>query len=88
MKNGALELRPLKLEDERSFMEAVAEFRLEQPPWEFALAFDHFAGFSDYVRAVDGWPRGENQPSGFVPGDFYVGIVDGEVVGRLSSGST
>jgi predicted acetyltransferase len=84
MKNGALELRPLKLEDEWSFMEAVAEFRLEKPRWEFALGFDNFASFSDYVCGLDGWPRGENLPFGFVRGGFYVGVVDGEVVGRLS----
>ena len=77
-------LRPLKLEDERSFMEAVAEFQLEQPPWEFALGFDNFASFSEYVSKLDGWPRGENLPAGFVPGGFYVGVVGGEVVGRLS----
>ena len=84
MERGALELCPLKLEDERSFMEAVAEFRLEHPPWEFALGFDHFTNFSDYVSGLDGWPRGENLPSGFVPSGFYVGVVDGEVIGRVS----
>jgi len=84
MKKGVLELRPPKLEDERSFMEAIAEFQLESPSWEFALGFDNFSGFPDYVRGVDGWPRGENLPSGHVPGGFYVGLVDGEVIGRVS----
>ena len=84
MKKGALELRPLKLEDERSFMEAVAEFQRETPPWEFALGFDNFTSFADYVRGVNGWPQGENLPAGHVPSGFYVGIVDGEVIGRVS----
>jgi predicted acetyltransferase len=84
MNKSTLELRPLELEDERSFMEAVAEFRLERPPWEFALSFDNFASYSEYVSRLDGWSRGENLPSGFVPGGFYVGVVDGEVIGRLS----
>jgi predicted acetyltransferase len=84
MRKNALELRPLKLEDERSFMEAIAEFRLEQSPWKFALGFDQVASFSDYVAMLDGWPRGEHVPSGFVPGSFYVGVVAGEVIGRLS----
>jgi predicted acetyltransferase len=82
--NSRLELRPLKLEDERSFMEAVAEFQLENPPWEFALGFDNFLSFSDYVGKLDGWPRGEKLPSGYVPGVFLVGVVNGEVIGRLS----
>lgn len=84
MKKSALELRPLKLEDERSFMEAVAEFRNEQPPWEFALGFDDVVSFSDYVCRLDRWSRGENLPSGFVPSGFYVGVVCGEVIGRVS----
>jgi predicted acetyltransferase len=84
MKTPVLELRPLRLEDEHSFMEAVEEFRCEQPPWEFALGFDDTVVFSDYVRRLDGWPRGQNLPDGFVLSSFYVGAVDGVIVGRLS----
>jgi predicted acetyltransferase len=72
------------LEDERSFRRAVEEFRQEQPPFEFAMGSDDCVSFSDYVNRLEGWPRGENLPAGFVPGCFYVGIVDREVIGRLS----
>ena len=84
MKQRTLELRPLREEDERSFMEAVTEFRREVPPWDFALGFNDSIGFLEYVRMLEGWPRGECLPSGFVPGGFYVGVVDGVIVGRIS----
>ena len=84
MKTPPLELRLLRLKDEHSFMEAVEEFRREQPPWDFALGFEDAAGFSDYIQRLAGWPQDRNLPEGFVPGSFYVGVVDGVVVGRLS----
>lgn len=84
MKSGTLMLRPLRADDEHSFMEAVAEFRSEAPPWDFALGFDDSISFLEYVRMVDGWPHGKNLPAGFVPGAFYVGVVDGVIVGRVS----
>jgi len=84
MGKGVLQLRPLTRADERSFWEAVDEFRLENTDFEFALGYGDSANFSDYVARVAGWPRGENLPPRFVPGAFYVGVVDGQVVGRLS----
>ena len=84
MIQSKLQLRPLREEDEPSFLEAVAEFNHEPPPWEFALAYDESAGFREYVKRVEAWTRGENLPDGFVPGAFYVGVVDGAVVGRVS----
>lgn len=84
MSGDALELRPLRLEDERSFREALAEIRGEQPPWDFALGFDDAIGFAEYVRRHERWARGEDLPAGFVPGSFYVGVVNGLVVGRVS----
>jgi len=79
-----LQLRPLTLADERSFMEAVEEFRLENTQFEFALGYGDSASFADYVARVESWPRGENLRPRFVPSAFYVGVVDDEVVGRLS----
>ena len=79
-----LELRPLRPTDKDSFMEAVAEFRAEDPPWDFALGYDHANGFLDYVRKNEQWSRGEALPAGHVPATFYVGVVHGVVVGRLS----
>jgi predicted acetyltransferase len=79
-----LQLRPLQPGDENSFLEAVAEFRHEAPAWDFALGFEDSIGFTEYIRKVNGWPRGEGLPSGFVPGLFYVGVVNNVVVGRVS----
>ena len=79
-----LELRQLRADDERSFLEALAEFRSEQPPWDFALGYTQGETFEQYVRKQEDWSRGERLPPGFVPGGFYVGIVEGEVVGRVS----
>lgn len=81
---AGLELRPLRLEDEESFLGALGEFESETPPFDFALGFTRARNFAEYVRQLDGWPQGENLPPGFVPGDFYVGVVAGVVVGRLS----
>jgi predicted acetyltransferase len=79
-----LELRPLRLEDEKSFLEAVAEFRSEQPPWDFALGYEPDETFERYVRKQEDWARGARLPAGFVPAGFFVGVVAGEVVGRVS----
>jgi len=84
VRKSLLQLRSLTLADERSFMEAVEEFSLENTQFEFALGYGDSASFSDYAARVEGWPRGENLPPCFVPGAFYVGVVGGEVVGRLS----
>ncbi|MEK7469931.1 MAG: GNAT family N-acetyltransferase [Planctomycetota bacterium] len=80
----ALMLRELRVEDEASFKEAVAEFRASQPEWGFAFHFDDTADFRNYVRRVNGWPRGEDLPERFVPNTFLVGVLQGKVVGRLS----
>ncbi len=84
MKQSTLILRPLRKEDERSFMDALDEFRRETPAFEFALDFDRADSFLEYVRKLDNWSRGEELPNGYVPAGFYVGVVDGEVVGRVS----
>ncbi len=79
-----LVLRTLGADDEASFMEALSEFRLEQPAWDFALGFDDAQGFFEYRRRLDAISRGEDIPAGFVSASFYVGVVDGVVVGRVS----
>jgi len=79
-----LELRPLRVEDEKSFLDAVTEFRSEQPTWDFALGYKEDETFEQYVRKQEGWSRGEGLPAGYVPSGFYVGVVDGKVVGRVS----
>ncbi len=84
MKIGSLELRTLRCEDEASFKDAVEEFRNETPPWTFAFDFDQSAVFSNYVAKLEGWSRGVSLPENFVPNTFFVGVVDGKIVGRLS----
>ena len=80
----SLDLRPLHLDDERSFMDALAEFRGEMPGFDFALGFERAANFGEYVVLLERWSRGIDLPHGYVPASFYVGIVQGAVVGRLS----
>jgi predicted acetyltransferase len=84
MSAGKLELRMLRPEDERSFSRAVEEFQRETLPWQFAFGFDDALTFSDYVDRLAGHPRGVGVPEGFVPNTFFVGVVDGVIVGRLS----
>lgn len=84
MSAGKLELRMLRPEDERSFRRAVEEFKCETPPWQFAFGFDDAAPFSDYVNRLAGHARGVGVPESFVPNSFFVGVVDGVIVGRLS----
>jgi predicted acetyltransferase len=82
--NSPLQLRPLRLEDERSFAEACEEFRQETPAFDFALDRSRAATFADYVARLQEWSHGVNLPEGYVPASFYVGVVDGVIVGRLS----
>jgi predicted acetyltransferase len=79
----SLKLRPLQEKDEQSFMEAMDEFKRDDP-WDFALGYADSMGFREYVRKNEQWSRGENVPPGFVPADFYVGVVGEVIVGRLS----
>jgi predicted acetyltransferase len=84
MKGTGLELRPLRAEDERSFRSAVKEFADQTPPWQFAFHFDPSGDFSDYVRKLSAWSRGLELAEGFVPNSYYVGVVDGAIIGRVS----
>ena len=84
MKSSQLKLRPLRPEDEASFKNAIAAFRNEIPPFEFAFDFDESIPFAAYVQKLAGWPLGQNLPDNFVPSSFWVGVVDRQIVGRLS----
>jgi predicted acetyltransferase len=84
MNSRDLELRPVRPEDERTFLEAVNEFRTEVPPWDFALGSKEGETFLQYIKRQEAWSRGEDLPPGFVAGGFYVGVVSGRVVGRVS----
>ena len=84
MKLTELELRTLRPEDEPSFRHAIAEFKAAIPPFEFAFDFDESAPFPEYVKKLKGWSLGQGLPDKFVPNTFFVGVVDGHIVGRLS----
>ena len=79
-----LELRPLRVEDEASFIAAVRAFKQSDPDWDFAFQFDPEEDFPAYVQRVENWIRGEDMPGHFVPNSFFVGVVEGEIVGRVS----
>lgn len=81
---STLELRPLREDDEGSFTAAVEAFRRDNPKWNFAFEFDGSLSFEEYVRKLDGWQRGEGLPNGYVPSAYFVGVVAGVIVGRLS----
>ncbi len=74
----------LRVEDELSFRAALEEFKCEAQPWQFAFGFDDSVSFSDYVDQLLGHSRGIGIPADWVPNTFFVGVVDGVVVGRLS----
>lgn len=84
MNTGELILRSLRPEDEHSFLDAIEEFRRERPAFDFALGYVESESFERYILKQEAWSRGEELPSGFVPGSFFVGVVDGVVVGRVS----
>lgn len=81
-----MELRPLKVEDETIFRNAVEEFKSTIPKWEFAFHFDEKIPFSEYVNWINGWRCGVDLPKGFVPNSFYVAMDHGQIVGRISLG--
>lgn len=80
----SLQLEQLHTKHEQSFKTAVRACENDSPPWDFAFHFDFNEDFSEYASKVESWSRGENLPENFVPDSFYVGIVKGEVVGRVS----
>ncbi len=84
MPTSELELRSLTLDDEHTFLEAVAEFQRDDPSWDFALGLSDAANFGDYIRRLDRATRGLDLPVGFVPASFYIGVVGRTVVGRVS----
>ena len=84
MISDRLELRALRIEDEKSFRAAVDEFKKDTSSFGFAFAFDESAEFSDYVRRREDWSHGVDVPNGIVPNTFLVGVVDRVVVGRVT----
>ncbi len=84
MNSVALQLRMLLEEDEKTFRKAVLEFKDIEPDWEFAFGFDESISFSHYVEMLKQWRVGENIPNDWVPNTYLVGVVENEIVGRVS----
>ena len=84
MTSGKLQLRKLRLSDEASFKKAVEEFATYEPEWTFAFHFDPAGNFADYIHNLEAWSEGRDLPGRFVPNTFLVGVVDDQIVGRLS----
>ncbi|MCB9473457.1 MAG: GNAT family N-acetyltransferase [Candidatus Delongbacteria bacterium] len=84
MESGNLILRPLCLEDEASFLDAIAAFRNDTPPFSFASHHDATRDFQHHLRLLEDWSQGRSLPAGWVPNSFLVGVVDGRIVGRIS----
>ncbi len=77
------ELRPLQVKDEVPFREAVNEFKIHNPDWDFAFRFDSSMPFADYVNLVQGWPQGIGIGA-FVPNTYLVALRGNKIVGRVS----
>ena len=84
MASEKLILRTLRPEDETAFQRAVQGFSASDPDIEFAFQYNDNMDFKAYVEMVNAWPYGEKLPAQFVPNTFYVGVVAGRIVGRLS----
>lgn len=79
-----LVLRMLIETDQVAFESAIDAFDADDSDTEFAFHYDRFRPFSDYVRRLEAWTRGDDLPEKFVPNTYLVGVVDGRIVGRLS----
>ncbi|MEX0330728.1 MAG: GNAT family N-acetyltransferase [Puniceicoccaceae bacterium] len=79
-----LELRKLQAEDESSFRRAARELEEGDASLEFAFQWTEESDFGEYLQLLEDWSLGKRLPEGWVPCHYYVGVVDGEVVGRLS----
>lgn len=81
---GGFVLRHLTAADEVAFREAVEAFCVSDPGWSFAFEYDDSEPFARYVERLEGWRHGRGVPRTFVPNSYYVGVVGGEIVGRVS----
>ena len=77
-----IELRPLRVEDEMTFLDAIREFMDSE--MEFAFQYNPNVNFEEYVNIVNSWPYGKNLPSDFVPSSYYVAVIADKIVGRVS----
>lgn len=84
MNSEYLQLRPLRVEDEKSFRLAVSEFKETEPGWRFAFDYNESMSFSDYVKLLELWSVGKGLPENFVTNTFLVAVIHDKIVGRVS----
>lgn len=77
---SALRLEPLWLQHEDSFRKACQATK----DFDFGHGFSNTTHFQDYLKIREELAQGRNLPEGMVPSLFFVGVVEGEIVGRLS----
>ena len=84
MNPSKLELRELRPGDESSFKRAIEEFATYEPEWTFAFHYDVADDFGEYLKRLKSWSEGRDLPGGYVANTYLVGVVEDEIVGRLS----
>ncbi len=77
-------LRMLHKDDEKSFNQAIYEFKQKQPDWEFAFDYNESLPFSEYVKKLRNWSQGLDLPNDWVPNTYLVAVVGKDIVGRVS----
>lgn len=84
----AIEIRPLRVSDEASLIEAHAD--LAEDDFEFAFThgddptFAFGTDFATYVARLAAYRQGREVPEGWVAGTFLVAVDGDEIVGRIS----
>lgn len=81
MPEPTLLLRPLTTADEAQAL--LAERELAAEGFDFLVGRDR-RPFDRYVELLAATREGRDLPPGYVPATFLVGVVDGDLVGRLS----
>jgi predicted acetyltransferase len=77
-----LRLRPLRLEDERSAVEAHRE--LEHDDFEFLLGWRPAASWAPYIADLEARRHHTEVTETSVPATFLAAVVEGDLVGRVS----
>lgn len=76
------------IEYERSFREAIEEFRKETERKEIEnrliKRFDENSGFADFVEQLRGQAEGKYLPAGFVPSTEYWLVEDKKFIGKVN----
>ena len=81
MRLGIVALQP---EKRLSYFLALEEEKKSDPDFELAFGWSDEGSFLEYLELLKDWSQGKRLSEGWVPSYYFVGIVEGEVVGRLS----